>query len=132
MKKLKYFLYFAIIYIAGFLSGGLVTFKIGTHLLASDPAVGWEHELSRRLELTPAQEQRISPIVMDVSVAFRTQMQANLQAALDRANAKIALEVTPAQKEKLLQFAREQRDFIAAHLGPPPPAGSRPGTPPPP
>ncbi|HUJ44145.1 MAG TPA: hypothetical protein VLW52_11105 [Opitutaceae bacterium] len=118
------------IFAAGFVSGGLVAFRVARrHGPLLPPPEAWRTRLfeqdAAKLGLTPEQKQRIQPIVkrdLDELVKLRRQSMHSLREIVERMETDIAAELTPEQRkayEELLKARRERmRRMIAEPRGP--------------
>jgi Spy/CpxP family protein refolding chaperone len=138
MKKWKLALYLAAIFAAGFLSGGVVALKLVSQRFASfgrsgegGPAALWVRELRQRLDLTPEQTKQITPIVTAATDDFIQTVIGHLSSSMEATNARILPLLTPVQREKFLQFTKEQEELIrrlsqSRLASPPPPSAPAP------
>jgi hypothetical protein len=128
MSKWKISLYLVALFLAGVVTGAIITAQIGRHIMmhVMQPdamAAHWEHDLETRLNLTPAQAQKIAPIIADRMKNFGSLLHDQMSLALSNCNARIALELTPEQKIKFAEIEKEQQAFIHSPFGHgPPPA----------
>ena len=62
MRKIKIGLYLAAIFVAGFVTGAIVTFQVAKHMMPGQEQVAahWCKYLQSKLSLTPAQVEKIT------------------------------------------------------------------------
>ncbi len=129
MKKWKLGLYLLAIFMAGGLSGGLVTLKLVTSRFPfgrpgdGGPAALWVEGLRKRIDLTPEQTKQITPIVTAATDDFIKTVTGQMLSAANATNARILPLLTPGQREKFLKLTQEQEEMIRriAQDGPPSP-----------
>lgn len=146
-KPWKVILAFAGVFIAGAIFGGALAPRWLSYGHPPGPAAQpgrggllggprMLERLERELELTPAQKEKIAPIVArmeDETRRMRRESVQQFRAAMDKTNAEIAAELTPAQRAKLEDLRKRFRErlehFRADFRGrerswerPPPPA----------
>ena len=119
-KPWKVILAFTGIFLAGILVGGLVTLRWGRNFAQRQP-MGEQYgpQLMRRLvtqlDLTPAQQEKIKPIVDQAAEELhqlrRTTQRASA-AVLVRMQGEIAAQLTPEQKAKFDEQVSKQRERI--------------------
>jgi Spy/CpxP family protein refolding chaperone len=113
-SKLKPWLFIALIFVAGIMTGAALTIALSSHFM-QPPGMQqmksrWMMYLTRQLNLTADQQAKIEPIVAD----SENQMQAARRDNADRvsqiiqkANAQIAAILTPDQKTALEKISKE-------------------------
>jgi len=121
MSKWKIIVYLSALFLAGVVTGGILTAQIGRRIMmkAINPqamAGHWRHDLEGRLNLTAAQSQKIQPLLMNGISNFRSALCDQAELELSNCNARIELELTPEQKIKFAEIEKEQRQFIRARL----------------
>lgn len=109
----------AVIFLAGSMTGALFTIALAKHEVRrqSDPTQWFQLTMQRwktRLRLTPAQEEKLKPIVQETVEELRTLRASDLRQTdeiLARAKARIDPELTPEQRSRLqkMQEARKRR-----------------------
>jgi len=144
-----------LIFLAGGVTGGFVTLRLGRERFSQRPGPGeWAprqlKRLTEHLNLTPAQEEQLRPIVhrnMEELNRLRMRSGAEFRNVFDRMEREIAEQLTPDQRVKFDQMNKEMRERID-HLhrnggdgprqskdrptgGPDEPPGDRPPPPPP-
>ena len=127
MSKWKISLYLSALFLAGVVTGAIVTAQIGRQMMmrVMQPeamAGHWLGDLKSRLNLTPEQSQKIAPIIQDGIKNFGPAMCDQMGLALSNCNVRIELELTPEQKIKFAEVEKEQQQFIRSRFngGPPP------------
>ena len=110
-------LYLAAIFLAGTVAGAFVGFKIGRHMMFAPPrpeamAARFCDELQSKLNLTPAQAQKIRLIVNDSMTEFGALLSTQVAAAFSNTNARVAAELTPEQKVKFEEIQKEHEKFM--------------------
>jgi hypothetical protein len=108
-----------VIFLAGSITGALFTIAIAKHEVRrqSDPTQWFQLTMQRwktRLRLTPAQEEKLKPIVQETVEELRTLRASDLRQTdeiLARARTRIEPELTPEQRIRLqkMQEARKRR-----------------------
>jgi Spy/CpxP family protein refolding chaperone len=121
MSKWKISLYLSALFLAGVVTGAILTAQIGRRMMmrVMQPeamAGHWQHDLESRLNLTAAQSQKIAPIIRDGMKTFGLGMRDQTGLALSNCNARIALELTPEQKIKFAEIEKEQQAFIRSRF----------------
>jgi Spy/CpxP family protein refolding chaperone len=121
MSKWKISLYLSVLFLAGVVTGAILTAQIGRrmmmHVMQPEAMAGrWQHDLETRLNLTAAQSQKITPIITDGMKDFGLVMRDQTGLALSNCNARIALELTPEQKIKFAEIEKEQQAFIRSRF----------------
>jgi len=151
-KPWQILLVLVVIFAAGGVSGGLVAYHIARHgavRLPPPPDVWVARDIQRfgeRLALTPAQEEKLKPIVrsnVEELTKLRRQSMRATHDILENLENQIMAELTPEQKASFQEFVQKRREAwrkmqemrgTPAHPGrehpPGPPPGG--GTPPPP
>jgi hypothetical protein len=127
MSKWKISLYLAVLFLAGVVTGGILTAQAGKRMMlkAMKPqamADHWRHDLEGRLNLTAEQSQKIEPMLMDGMSNFGMALCDQAELQLSNCNARIVVELTPQQKIKFTEIDKEQQQFIRSrftHLIPP-------------
>ena len=151
MRKVKPWLFIAVIFIAGAVAGAALTMSFGPpfrHLPFQAMNKQWMDRLTKELDLTADQQAKIQPIVTDSAnqlQAVRREQFEKVTKIVDTTNKAIAAVLTPEQRQKLEKIESEMdqnRDKIFPghkrmwdHGGPPPggpgqhwpPGGPRPG-----
>ena len=129
------------IFVAGGVTGGLVTIRFGHRWLARHPGPeqwGPNHlkRLGERLDLKPEQTELIRPIVrrhMEELNRVRTNSLAETKSIFDRMDQEISAQLTPEQRAKFEQLNKEMRErarkFLPDHRMHPPGPDGRPGEP---
>ena len=120
MSKWKISLYLLALFLAGVVTGAILTQQIGRRMMmrVMQPeamAGRWQKDLETRLNLSAAQSQKIGPIITDG-------MHDQVGLALSNCNARIALELTPEQKIKFVEIEKEQQAFIRSRFNHEPPS----------
>jgi hypothetical protein len=115
-RKLKIGLYLTAIFAAGFVTGTVVTVQVARHMMPGQQGMveRWCHELQSKMNLTPAQMDKIRPIVSDALGEIRNRMSGDMLSSLSNCNARIVLELTPEQKPEFDKIQKEQDDMIRA------------------
>jgi hypothetical protein len=121
MSKWKISIYLVVLFLAGVVTGAVLTHQIGRRIMMKAMrqdamAEHWRRDLEGKLKLTPDQSQRIAPMIRDGMEAFRAVLHDEMQAALSNCNARITVELTPEQRVKFAQIEKEQQEFIHARL----------------
>jgi hypothetical protein len=108
-----------VIFLAGSITGALFTIAIAKHEVRrqSDPTQWFQLTMQRwktRLRLTPAQEEKLKPIVQETVEELRTLRASDLRQTdeiLARSRTRIEPELTPEQRVRLqkMQEARKRR-----------------------
>lgn len=119
IARWKIILSLAAIFFAGSITGALFTISIAKHEVRrqSDPTQWFQLTMKRwktRLHLTPAQEEKLKPIVEATVTELRTLRASDLRQTdeiLARAQARIDPELTPEQRARLqkMRDARKRR-----------------------
>ncbi len=117
MSRLKISVYLVAIFLAGAVTGALVTFKIGKQMFGHPPrpeqmAGHWCGELETKLGLTPAQKQTVLGILTDEMGNFQTVVGCQMLMSLTNSNARISAVLTPEQRLKFVEIEKQQREFI--------------------
>jgi Spy/CpxP family protein refolding chaperone len=104
------------IFAAGGISGGLVAFQIARKYAPPPPGVWIARRIenvARELQLTPAQMERVQPIVKrnveELTKLSRQSMQ-TVHGMLERMETEIGAELTPEQRTKYEQILKERRE----------------------
>lgn len=148
-KAWQIWLVLALIFVAGGVSGGLVTYHVAQkqfHRMPPPEELGKRHYeyIARKLELTTAQREHVQPIVrqtIDDLVKLRRQDMRKGWQILQRMEKEITEHLTPEQKvryqellrrrEEFFRKRREQRARQAEGSAPPPPDNGEKPPPPP-
>ena len=118
-RKVKVVLYLAGIFFAGIVTGIFISFQVARHMMPNQANLTerWSRELQSILNLSPEQMQKIKPVIRNTIGGFKDSLAADALAALTNCNAQIAVELTPDQKVKFEQLAKEQVEFIQNRFG---------------
>jgi hypothetical protein len=121
MSKWKISLYLSALFLAGVVTGAILTAHIGrqimTRVMQPEAMAGhWLGDLKKRLSLSPEQSQKIAPIIQDGIKNFGPVMCDQMGLALSNCNARIELELTPEQKIKFAEVEKEQLQFIRSRF----------------
>ncbi len=121
MSKWKIGLYLSALFLAGVVTGAILTAQIGRRMMmrVMQPeamAGRWQRDLETRLNLTAAQSQKIAPIITDGMKNFGAVMRDQTGLALSNCNARIEMELTPEQKIKFAEIEQEQQNFIRSRF----------------
>jgi len=121
MNKWKIGLYLSALFLAGVVTGAILTAQIGRRMMmrVMQPeamAGRWQHDLESRLNLSAAQSQKIAPIITDGMKSFGLMMRDQTGLALSNCNARIEQELTPEQKIKFAEIEKEQQAFIRSRF----------------
>jgi Spy/CpxP family protein refolding chaperone len=121
MSKWKISLYLSVLFLAGVVTGAILTAQIGKRMMMKviqpEAMAGhWQHDLETRLNLTAAQSQKIAPIIRDGMKNFGAVLCDQTGLALSNCNARIALELTPEQRIKFAEIEKEQQQFIRSRF----------------
>ena len=111
------------IFVAGGVTGGLVTLRVMKDKLANRPvpeewAPRHVKRLADRLGLTPEQQEQIRPVVrrnMEQLARVRNTYAAETQTVVEIMQREIAEKLTPEQRAKFTQINRDLRDAREAH-----------------
>jgi Spy/CpxP family protein refolding chaperone len=104
------------IFAAGGISGALVAFQMARRHVPSPPGVWGARRIenvARELELTPAQMERVRPIVkrnVEELTKLSRQAQKPVHEILERMETEISAVLTPEQRTKYEQILKERRD----------------------
>ncbi|MFO1475867.1 MAG: hypothetical protein U1F98_04365 [Verrucomicrobiota bacterium] len=114
LSKPRIALYLAGIFLAGMITGSILTVIIGKHMLPNQErmAVRWTRELQTKLGLTPGQTQKIEPVIRRTLEDFRAVMADDVLASISNCNARIVPELTPDQVPKFRKIELEQQAFV--------------------
>jgi hypothetical protein len=125
--------YFVVIFLAGAIVGSALTIGIGRRVIqrVKDPAT-WNVEamrrLDRHLELSPAQRERLRPILVDMAMRMR-EARANSRrewtAIIQDTRDRLRAELTPEQQVEFDKIAARNRETLGRFLGAPPEPGAR-------
>ena len=134
MTKTKIAIYLVLIFVAGAVAGGAVSYKTTARREPPrergerpTPEQFAEHvftRMSERLELSPEQMDSIRPIFMAGFKEVRDIQERSLrevEEAIQRSNARISKELTPEQQARLEEMNRERQEFFKkreGHSGP--------------
>ena len=121
MSKWKISLYLSALFLAGVVTGSILTAQIGKRMMmrVMQPeamASHWQHDLETRLNLTAAQSQKIKPIIRDGMKDFGSVLCDQTCLVLSNCNARIELELTPEQKIKFTEIEKQQQQFIRSRF----------------
>jgi Spy/CpxP family protein refolding chaperone len=121
MSKWKISLYLSALFLAGVVTGSIVTVQIGKRMMmrvmqSEVMASHWQHNLETRLNLTAAQSQKIKPIIRDGMKDFSSVLCDQTCLVLSNCNARIELELTPEQKIKFAEIEKQQQQFIRSRF----------------
>ena len=121
MSKWKIGFYLTALFLAGAVTGAVLTQQIGRRMFmkAMQPdmmAERWLRDLETRLDLTPEQSQKIAPIIADGIGTFRSVLLDQMESALSNCNARIAIQLTPEQRTKFVEIEKEQQEFIRSRF----------------
>lgn len=143
-KPWKLVLLLAGIFLAGGVTGSLLTLHLGRQWLQQRPAPEqWApvhlQKLSKRLELTPAQVEQLRPIIrrhMEELGRVRSESLGVSRGLMERMQKEIAEQLTPEQRVKFDEYNRQMRErmrkLMQKKAGEPRGRGERPDAPPPP
>jgi Spy/CpxP family protein refolding chaperone len=104
------------IFAAGGISGGLVAFQIARRHAPPPPGVWIARRIenvARELQLTPAQMERVQPIVkrnVEELTKLSRQSMHTLHEMLERMETEIGAELTPEQRTRYEQILKERRE----------------------
>ena len=117
MSKWKVSLYLAALFLAGVVTGGFLTVKLGSRMMSQERMVGrLRAELVAKLQLAPDQVERITPILNESMYDFRVRFVEDVLAAMSNCNVRIEDVLTPEQKVKFAEIVREQTDFVRSNF----------------
>ena len=118
-RKLKISLYLAAIFAAGFGTGMFVSFQVMRHTMPNKEtmAAHWCGDLQSKLALSPEQVSKIRPIIDDTLDDFKNCMSQGMFSTLSNGNARIMVQLTPAQHAKFEDIMKEQREMIRSRFG---------------
>jgi len=121
MSKWKIRFYLLALFLAGMVTGGILTAQIGRHIMQKimQPeamAAHWQHDLEKRLNLSAEQSQKIAPIIIENMKTFGSVLSDQMRLALSNCNARIELELTPEQKIKFAAIEKEQEQFVQSRF----------------
>jgi len=120
MKKLKVWLVIALVFVAGFAAGVVVTRAVIRHFVkqvALNPKRlrdTVEKRMTARLRLDATQQKEVHQILIDAEAdlkALRQDFTPRFLGIMSNAEAKISATLTPEQREKLAKFLVENRQF---------------------
>jgi Spy/CpxP family protein refolding chaperone len=125
MTKQKIIFYLCAIFLAGGIAGGAIAWTATATAAAEPPKPHGRPDfhkmcdkmrarLQERLELTPAQLQKIDPILQESAKEIQGIQERTLQQVeqvIKRSHAQIALELSDGQKVKLQAYEQERREF---------------------
>jgi hypothetical protein len=115
MSKWKISLYLTALFLAGVVTGGFLTVKLGSRMMSQERMVGrMRGELESKLQLTPEQVQQITPILHEAMKDFRARFADEILVAMSNCNTRIEGVLTPEQKVKFAGIVREQTEFVRA------------------
>lgn len=118
-RKLKLSLYLAAIFAAGVVTGMFISYQVVRHMMPSRERMAsrWAGELQSKLDLTPEQMQKVRPVIDEVLANFKGNLSQEMLGSLSNCYARVALDLTSVQKEKLQQLEQEQARFIRTQFG---------------
>ena len=121
MSKWKIGLYLVALFLAGVVTGGILTAAVGRQIMArvmrpEAMATHWQKDLEKRLTLDPEQSQKIGVIIMDAIGNFGSVLSGQTQLALSNCNARIETELTAEQKVKFAEIEKDQQAFIQSRF----------------
>jgi len=119
MSKLKIGLYLAVIFAAGFVTGVFVTVQVARHMMPGQAQMAerWCKDLQSKMSLTPAQVEKIRPIINDTLGDLKIRLSGDMLLSLSNCNARIAVELTPEQQPKFVEIQTNQEAMIRAIFG---------------
>jgi hypothetical protein len=119
LSKPKAVLYLTGIFLAGVVTGVVLTFVVGRHLMPDQEKMArhWTRELQVKLNLTPEQVLKVEPIIRETIAGFKTTVANDALSSLSNCNTRIAAELTPEQMPKFEQMKQEQQDFVRRKFG---------------
>jgi len=137
LTKNKIILYLAIIFVAGGVTGAVISLAGAKHRGMGPPdpdkmCRNIRDRLQSELDLTPEQVRRLKPLlekrVQEMETIHSRTVQ-EIEALIRKSNQEmaVALELTPTQKAKLEEMEKKRQEFMRKHSGPP---GPPPGPPP--
>ena len=129
MSRKKIVFYLVALFLAGVVTGAVLTHQIGRRMMMKAMrqdamAEHWRRDLEKKLNLTPEQSQQIGVIIKDGMGTFRSVLNEQMQSGLSNCNARIADELTPEQKIEFEKIQKEQQEFIRARFKDEKPAAS--------
>jgi len=121
--KTRTFLYLAAIFCIGLLTGGVLGVAATKHTLLQPPHPGplasrIEKELAQKLDLTAAQQQKTHLLVEDTIqkiMGIYSKTIREIDAELLEAQKTLTSELTPEQRAKLSELAKNRQDFLRKH-----------------
>jgi Spy/CpxP family protein refolding chaperone len=112
--KLKPWLFLAMIFIAGIMTGAALTIGLGPHFKSNPGAQQmksrWRAHLTERLNLTADQQSKIEPILTDSENKIQEARKTNMETVsqiIQKTNAQIAAILTPDQQAQLEKMSKE-------------------------
>jgi Spy/CpxP family protein refolding chaperone len=119
MSKIKIGLYLTAIFAAGFVTGVVVTVQVARHMMPGQEQIvaRWCKELQSKLSLTPAQVEKIRPIINDTVSEFKGQMYADIMRDLSNCNVRVEAELTPEQKLKYEEEEKKREEMVRTLFG---------------
>jgi Spy/CpxP family protein refolding chaperone len=137
LTKSRIILYLAIIFVAGGVTGAVISWSGAKHrgMGPPDPKQMCRHiqdRLQSELDLTPEQVRRLKPLLerrVQEMEAIHSRTVQEIEALIRKSNQEmaVALELTPTQKAKLEEMDKKRQEFMRKHSGSPgPPAGPPP------
>jgi Spy/CpxP family protein refolding chaperone len=115
MSKWKISLYLTALFLAGVVTGSVVTVTIGRQMMSAEKMVSrWRKELETKLQLTPEQVQKIDPILRDSMASFGVQLADQMLISMSNSSARIRLVLTPDQQAKFNEIEAQQVKFVEA------------------
>lgn len=113
MSKLKISLYLSALFLAGVVTGSVVTVTIGRQMMSPEKMTSrWRKELETRLQLTPDQVQKIDPILHEAMATFGAQLADQMLISISNSNARIRTVLNPEQQEKLNEIEAQHLQFV--------------------
>ena len=119
MSKLKIGLYLAAIFAAGFVTGVFVTVQVARHMMPDQAqmAARWCKDLQSKMSLTPAQVEKIRPVINVTLNNLRNRLSGDMLQSLSNCNALITVELTPEQKPKFDEIQKQEYDMALTIFG---------------
>ena len=131
-SKWKLLLYLAVIFVAGGVTGAVVSARNTRQKFFAPPkpaeiSAHMLKRLEKKLELTPVQVTRIQPLIARSAQAFdaiHAESFRKIGRVFEDLNQQIAAELTPEQRSRLDQMDRERRESWQRHCRSHPPSGT--------
>jgi len=112
--KLKPWLFMALIFIAGIMTGAALTIGLGPHFRSNPGAQQmkshWMLHLTHQLNLTADQQAKIDPILTDAETKIQAARRENMDTVsgiIQKTNAQIATILTPEQQAELEKMSKD-------------------------